>query len=393
MVYMVGSDLESKSCSPYGCASIDLAEMEQVGSNDNLKVIVETGGANKDDWRTVQRHIIKQGNRETLLDLGNLNMGDPLTLQNFITWSITNYPADKYALILWDHGGGAIGGFGQDENHDKDRLTLPELKQALQDAYNATGQILELISFDACLMATVEVAYNVSPYGRYLVASEEIEPSHGWNYEVILQAIVNNPSIDGASLGQIIADGYRAQAEEWGNTMRALGRTYEGDKKITLSVVDLSKIPFLVDNLDTLSFRIDTDLQTLGVDAWIFVAEGRSKSEDYGNNQSNQQFTDMVDLKHLAENLRAFYQTEADALIDSINQAVVYKINGDASPNANSLSIFLPFKTLQDPDITSYNSIDFSTNYKTMVNRYVTMIDTQPPTFAGETLIDSTFSA
>jgi len=196
MVYMVGSDLESDD----NAGTTDLAEMMQVGSTDNLKVIVTTGGANKDGWRTVKRRLINQGSETEISDLGNLNMGQPATLQDFIEWAVENYPADKYALIMWDHGAGAIGGepyniaFGNDENNN-DGLSLPEIRQALQSAYTTTGKKFDLIGFDACLMATLETASIMSSFGNDLVASEELEPGHGWDYAAILSAIKSNSDI------------------------------------------------------------------------------------------------------------------------------------------------------------------------------------------------------
>lgn len=399
MVYIVGSDLESGG----NAGSSDLAEMMQVGSNDNLKVVVETGGANKDGWRTVQRHLINNGNITTISDIGNLSMGDPATLQDFITWAVANYPADKYALVLWDHGGGTTG-FGWDENHllsngQKDNLTIPELRQALQNAYNTTSKTFDVIGYDACLMATVEVAHTMSPFGKYLVASEELEPGHGWNYTPILQAITNNPSIDGAALGKVIADGYKAQATDWANAAKAQGQAYNADKEITLSVIDLSKIPTLITPLDAFANSINGNLQSIGKSAWIPVSDGRSKSEEYGSNKAKGQFTDMVDLKDLANNTSSSYPTETNNLISALNQAVVYKVNGTAKPNANGLSIYLPYNTLSTPDITSnitsYNNIDFSPSYKSMVSEYVAVAqtDTTGPTFVNETVIGSTYSA
>src|SRR3990172_5136601 len=140
-------------------------------------------------------------------------MGQPATLQDFIEWAIQNYPADKYALIMWDHGGGAVGDtFGVDENNN-DALSLPEIKQALQNAYAMSGKKFDLIGFDACLMATLETASIMSSFGNYLIASEELEPGHGWDYAAILSAIKSNTDISGTVLGKAIADSYKSHAQ------------------------------------------------------------------------------------------------------------------------------------------------------------------------------------
>lgn len=379
MVYMVGSDLESDG----NAGTTDLTEMMQAGSNTNLKVVVETGGANKDGWRTIKRRLINQGSETELSDLGNLNMGDPDTLQGFITWAIANYPADKYALIMWDHGGGAIGGFGNDENSG-DKLDLAEISQALSAAKTQTEASFDLIGFDACLMATLETASIMSSFGNYMVASEELEPGHGWDYAAILSAIKSNTDISGTVLSQTIADSYKSHAQT---------ESPSSAPEITLSVIDLSKISDVVTSLESLATAAGTNLQNSGQSAWGTIADGRSKAEDYGGE------TDMADLKHIAQNITTSYPTEANALIAAINQAVLYKINGTARPNANGISIFLPHKNINKPGladmITAYDNIDFSQTYEDFVREYsdVGDQDDTAPTFANENLSGDVYSA
>ena len=387
MVYMVGSDLESGG----NAGTTDLAEMMQVGSTDNLKVIVTTGGANKDGWRTVKRRLINQGSETEISDLGNLNMGQPATLQDFIEWAVENYPADKYALIMWDHGAGAIGGepynivFGNDENNN-DGLSLPEIRQALQSAYATTGKKFDLIGCDACLMATLETASIMSSFGNDLVASEELEPGHGWDYAAILSAIKSNSDISGAVLGQTIADSYKSHAQT---------ESPSSAPEITLSVIDLSKVSNVINRLESLATAAGTNIQNSGQTAWSTIADGRSKAEDYGGEAE----TDMADLKHIAQNITTAYPTEANALIAAIDQAVLYKIKGAARPNSNGLSIFLPNKNINNPGladmITAYDNLDFSQTYEDFVSEYsdVGGQDDTAPAFANESLSGDVYSA
>src|SRR5690606_22703317 len=145
-----------------------------------------------------------------LQDLGEGNMGDPATLADFIAYGLENYPADRGALDVWDHGG-AWPGFGPDDSHGV-VLTLPEIAQGLQGGLARAGrQELTMIGFDACLMATYEVAMITRPFGEYLLASEELEPGHGWDYAA-LRVLRDDPSTDPVTLGRAIADGFQAQA-------------------------------------------------------------------------------------------------------------------------------------------------------------------------------------
>lgn len=398
LVYMVGSDLESGG----GSATSDLQEMTQVGSTSNVNVLVETGGASQ--WQnsqvsntSVQRWRVASGGLELKGDLGNLNMGDPGTLQDFITWGVATYPADKYLLILWDHGAGTT--FGFDENHSGDGLTLPELRQALANAYATTTKKFDVLGFDACLMANLETAYAVSPYVNYLVASEEVEPGHGWDYTAILNAIRSNPAISGSSLGRTIADAYRAQAVAIGTALRTQGKAYDQDQAVTLSVTDLSQIPSVMTALNTLTSAAGTNLQASGQPARIQLASGRSQAEDYGNDQQNERYFDLADLQHLAGQLAAAYPTETTALISALNAAVVYKVTGAARPNANGLSIFFPHKNINDAALPAmlqaYDALDFSPTYQAFVADYVTLAeqDTTAPTFVGESFDGTLLSA
>src|SRR5690606_1118101 len=122
----------------------------------------------KDGWRTVKRQIIAEGKLRELEDIGAANMADPATLDAFLQWGIQQYPAQQYMAVFWNHGGGPNGGFGFDENFEADYLSLPELQSAVHKATQATGQRFELIGFDACLMASVEVAHMLHPYANYL---------------------------------------------------------------------------------------------------------------------------------------------------------------------------------------------------------------------------------
>jgi len=381
LVYMVGSNLESKD----GLATANISQMAQVGSDENLKIVIETGGANKTGWTTVKRQLVQAGSVQPLDDLGAIDMADPATLQDFIQWAETAYPADKYHLILWDHGGGAIGGFGQDENFNK-MMSLPQVIQAVSSATGATGKGFEVIGFDACLMATIEVADGLSPASKYLVASEETEPGAGWDYASLLSVIKTNPGVDGAALGKVIADTFQAQI-----TSQAPDQA----KAVTLSVTDLSKVGGVISALETLSGKVQAQLTTETLNSrptWLAVSNARSKTESYGNDEAQKQFTDMADLDELATLLQPTFPTEAAALTASLTQAVFYKINGAGRPNAHGLSVYFPFKL---PYNAAYDTVPFSSTYKAMVNKYVALgeTDTNPPTFANFSATSNAVSA
>lgn len=123
------------------------------------------------------------------LKTGEVNMGDPDTLENFINWVKANYPSQNYGLILWDHGKGWRTCNLSVDWTDDDSLSLRELGQALSGATSDGADPLQLVGFDACLMQMLEVDYQIAPYAEYAVGSEEVEPWGGWPYERILSQL------------------------------------------------------------------------------------------------------------------------------------------------------------------------------------------------------------
>ena len=126
-------------------------------------------------------------------------MTDPKTLTEFIQYCKKNFPANRNDLILWDHGGGSISGYGYDEIHKKSgSMTLAGIHTALENAKTS----FDFIGFDACLMATAENALMLNPYADYLIASEETEPGVGWYYTNWLSELGKNTSMPTIEIGK-----------------------------------------------------------------------------------------------------------------------------------------------------------------------------------------------
>ncbi len=225
LVYMNGSDLESEA----GEATSDIAEMLESGIGTNANVVIETLGTRK--WQDFgiasdhsQRYVLKQGKLELVDDsLGQLDTTDPNTLADFIRWGTENYPADRYMLLLWDHGAGPVYGFGYDEfQDDYAALTLDEMKQAL-DAN--PGVHFDMIGMDCCIMGSLETCVALQPYCDYMVLSEDFEPGIGWSYKNWMGILEKNPGIGMVELGKVIVDdmiGEVSKDEENGDATLAL---------------------------------------------------------------------------------------------------------------------------------------------------------------------------
>lgn len=225
MVYIDSDDssLEEQAIS-------DFIEMAAAGSNEDVNIVMQFDRSPEydtsyGDWTDCRRFLITDGltpaDGNELMNLGEANMGDPATLVDFAEWAASNYPAEKYALIISSHGKGWEG-CCWDESSGNDKLDLRELGNALYDISQFTGRPLDIIGFDACLMGMTEVAYEVRDYASIMVASEHAEPSSGWPYDAILSKLVETPDMDAVFLATVIVDNYYSSHAPKGYTMAAI---------------------------------------------------------------------------------------------------------------------------------------------------------------------------
>ncbi|MBQ6116873.1 MAG: peptidase C11, partial [Oscillospiraceae bacterium] len=230
LIYMCGTDLESRS----GMATKDLTEMTRATIGPNVHVLVYTGGCAR--WnnsvissRQNQIYEVQSGGLKRVVDNdGTGAMTDPATLTRFIQWGAKNYPANRYMLILWDHGGGSVSGYGYDENNKRSgSMPLEGIDRALK----AGGIQFDIVGFDACLMATVETGLMLEPYADYMIASEETEPGIGWYYTDWLTKLSNNTSMPSVDIGKNIVDDF----------VRTCSSQCPG-QSATLSVVDIAEL-------------------------------------------------------------------------------------------------------------------------------------------------------
>ncbi|MDP3448464.1 MAG: clostripain-related cysteine peptidase, partial [Eubacteriales bacterium] len=350
MIFMCGTDLESKN----GMATSDLEEMVSATLGSNINVIVETGGANT--WQnqivknnTNQRFRVKQGGLETLdAKVGKRSMVDPDTLSDFIRFSAREYPADRYMLILWDHGGGSLTAFGYDELFPGESMSLDEIDQALKSG----GVQFDVIGFDACLMATLETALVAEQYGDYLLASEAVEPGTGWYYTNWLSALSANPAMDTLDLSKNIIDDY----------IRMSG----SNSQLTLSLTDLAELGGTVPAAFN-AFSTSTSLLIAG-DGFDAVSTARSGSRDFSTSSRINQ----IDLIHFAENLGT---AESKTLAITLRDAVKYNRNSTNVSHANGLSIYFPYQSMNKVStaIETYNAIGLDKSYSDCIKRFASV--------------------
>lgn len=368
LVYIVGSNLEGEDDQATG----NLEEMMKIGSSRDVNIIVETGGADKDGWRTVKRQKVLKGSLEVISDVGVQRMTDPDNLRKFIEWGVESYPAKSYHLVFWNHGGGPLGGFGGDSNFPgTGTMPMPEIVQALEGAKQATGATFDLIGFDACLMASAEVAYMLSPYGRYLVASQEIEPGPGWDWTPYLNHVVNDSGSTAASAGKAIVDAYMAKTAKFQSHFA------------TLSVTDLSKSAALIESVDAIARAIAGKLNTGTAaqqhNAWADLAYSRRATHDF---QTSWLFGNMFDLVDLADfvtqpSLGMFDITpeQVEAAESALNEAVVDNRHGKELWSTSGQTLYMPLVSAQPgvgaAHLQLHSALSVPQGLKDLVRRYI----------------------
>ena len=355
MIYMCASDLESDG----GYATSDISEMLNATIDDKVNLIIETGGTTQ--WQDYgisneTNQIYKIENKELKLikdNLGIQEMTNPQTLTDFIKYCKNEYPADKYSLILWDHGGGAISGFGYDENYEnsEDTLTLDELRESL----NTTNVNFEFIGFDACLMGNIETAYSVKDFAKYLIASEETEPGGGWNYKELLNKISKNTSADTIEISKAIVDSFIDD-----------NNGFFSFEDATLSVIDLQNVDELYGTLCKFMKNIEEEELDQNKFSVVSKAIGNTKSFAEGE-------YDIIDLVDFAKQIN---NENSQELIEQVSNTVKYYKNTDLVENTNGISIYIPFSDLSyyEDMIKIYRNINMDEEYISILTKFVNQL-------------------
>jgi hypothetical protein len=294
MVYLnADNDLED-----YAFGNFD--QLADVGSTSKVNIVVQFARAGKvttnPQWggRAIRFHVTKKmdplpksSDPNVEDNLGRTDMGSGATLSSFVVWATTKYPADRYALVIWDHGQGwrgpedaKAGGPGAGDKSEGgvvkaapfrtisnddlfgSKLYMRDVQDALEhtiaSAPNLNGRKIDVIAFDACLMAMIETAYALRNSGQVMVGSQDLEPGPGWKYDTWLSKLVADPTTDAKALGALIVDGYK---ETYG------GSGHGAKPWTTLSSIDLNAVDSLAGAVSDLAVamkdNLDADLTNI----------------------------------------------------------------------------------------------------------------------------------
>lgn len=353
MLYMCASDLESEC----GFATEDLNEIMYGYTAGNLNVIVQTGGTA--EWQNTvvaddrcQRYRVTEDGLELVDDsLGMQNMADSATLTDFIQYCSSNYAADHYGLVLWDHGGGVVGGYGYDENFGGDSMSLTEMSRALGDA----SVHLDMLGFDACLMANFETCLMAAPYADYLIASEEPESGCGWYYTDWIGKLSENCGIPPKRYGRQIIDDYITESGWDSPSMYS-----------TLGMFDLQQVTQKL--LPALSQFSDDAVQQLSAGEYRRISQSRSNTRAVYQSE-----LDHIDLLDYAQHSQS---ETADQLEQAVSDCVVYYRETENGSGDNGLSILFPYYDLSALDMLEemYQTLGYDDAYPAFLEQFANVM-------------------
>lgn len=368
----------------------DIQEMEAVGSTDEVAILVQFDTLS-DREHTYRLYIRPDSEERIIENIPEQNTGDPRSLRDFIVWGIENYPAQHYAVILWNHGTGwkeddiyafaRTRGVQLEASDDEvrslsrntrlssafflssivevmqledgesraiafddsslDFLDNAKLQQAFREAEEQTGQKVSLIGMDACLMSMVEVAYQLRANANYMVGSQEVEPLSGWPYTAILGSLTSDSGMTPETLAKLIVQEY--------------GCYYEEDSRgslpqITQSATNLTVVEKLAEALGRLASVLRQLLVEKDFDVENALSYAKRKVVRFRD-------SDCVDLYDFLKILRDEYagnSTELTTVLDEVMNLITLEIeprlvvenvtSGLRFYRVKGLSIYSPFK-------------------------------------------------
>ena len=372
MIYMCGSDLESDNY----LATSDLTEILSVnGQPNDVNIVVQTGGATK--WKSTygvsasksQRWEVRNKKLNKVSEKNKVDMSKESTLQDFVTWGLTNYSSEKYGLILWNHGG-AMGGCCYDDqfNDGKNGLLADNVYNAVKNAREAVGMSskLDWITYDACLMAVQDIAEYNSYNFNYMLCSQESEAGYGYDYDAWLPSLYNNSGISGKDLLPVI--GHTFMVEE-----KALYQDWGEPFDQTQSVLDLSKMSAYKTAFESFASDINS---IIGTNTTKIEALGNAlySAQKYGVDEDGIYGFDIFDVKSGLNKIKAnsnFTSTSSKVttVLDALEDLVIYEEHGNATAGSG-LCIFCPMSGYQYPyDYNSTQTKSNFTNWKKVANK------------------------
>jgi len=364
LIYMCGSNLESSYVDDpdvEGLASSDLREMASVsGQPSNVNIVVETGGS--EEWADNpgidatknERRYLRNGQFvvNTTTTHTKANMGLANTLKDFLSWGLKAYPADHTGVIMWNHGG-AVSGCCFDDNYGGDGILASEFDEAVKGALSAagkSGQKLDWIGYDCCIMSYADLASINSQYFKYQVSSQELESGTGWDYDAWLPTLYQNTSVSTETLLTKICDTFVADNDFEG---------YQGGGKQnndqTLSVLNLQNMPAFTTAFESFAGGLKNSDWSSIKNAYTTSLRMGYVQEDYWSGYCY----GITDMKDFLNKLSSSFDTSA--ALSALNGVLVnasYRSEYYTGTKPCGLNVFVPADNSSSIDEDEYGEND-----------------------------------
>ena len=223
-------------------------------------------------------------------------------------------------------------------------------------------------------MGSLEVAQTVHPYGKYMVASEELEPGHGWDYEELVQYIGATPTATAENIGRKMVDSFIDSPKHQG--------PFSNIK--TLSLVNLQAFPQVAQALDGVANSLNANIDS----SYAPFMQAAGKAEGYGvqNKGSVEMGIDLTDFAQQLKTLQPSMNSELDALLSSLEPYIIYSKRDVARPKAHGVAIFSPRYTAPVQNDLYSESAAVSRSWRNYAKAFVEKgtQDTESPVISEE---------
>ena len=365
MVHMAANNNLAKN------ARDNLNQMALVGSTFQVNILVQLEFPNN---KELLRLYICKGKIYLLQSIPttlNTNSGTKETLCSFVKWATNKYPAKHQALIVWNHGSGALDRTRArkapqaplfDRRKEKAAaacskgiafndaygtyLSNHQLQEALEEMVSSSldGQKIDILGLDACYMSMIEIASHAKKSVDFMVGSSNVEPAAGWNYERVLSAF-ERETISPYDLAHHIVESYRS--------------VYEPVfQKYTQTALDLSYVQPLENNISLLAGHLRTLFESEYSKPLYDVLKLIRFNKMYTTSFNN---LDYIDLYHFYESLeQKLLEIEGAKMIADMTpaltalqegkalvaQMVIKHAAGSLVAESRGISIYFPLKNL-----------------------------------------------
>jgi len=387
-----------------------------IGYSDNINMISLIDGMKTDD--TIYCEISNQSINELYWPESESDMGNKNTLERFLNHSLTQFPAEHYALFIMSTHGSGWQGLGSDTSgiNSYEKLTLLNLNDyssALEKIYQEFNDKIDVIAFDICVTGMIEVAYQIKDHCTFMIGTEEhgfselAESDEGvnleWNYSYFLTNIIENPDMKPEEFVNSIVDSYtpgtysfklfdRYPAPSWMPLLKCYS---------TISSVNLTRFDTVINSINTFSLLLANNIDEYKTS----IDQARQEVREYGKlykkfwflpskiyylHLDSLGYNCFIDLYDFIQKISIY--TNDDLLRSSCNdvmESLTYLISGNnvlESDNSHGLSIYFPEYSFQyDVSIwksiglknmkeipVHYNEISFSieTNWDEFLSKY-----------------------